>query len=231
MKNISLFIILFLTGKLIYAQDTIVKKNNEIIQAKIMEITQSEIKYKKYTFLDGPTYIENKSEIQYIRFSNGLKEEFSSTPAAPASASASKVEPEASANADYYNPNMHFSNGPQKMEPYGVRYKYQGRKISESEMQKILMKTQDKQIISYVQNAKDARAMSYIGFAAFPLGVGSLYFLANSVNSSNTLNNGSFAASILCLGGAIACPIISGIYKHKRSVNNRKAVELYNQKF
>jgi hypothetical protein len=225
MRTFFTFLTLFLFGKFIFAQDTIVKINNEIIQSKIIEITPTEVRYKKYTFQEGPTYIENKSEIKYIKYSNGLKEEFASEKPNP------KIEIENSANSDYYNPNTPLPKTSVKMEPYGSHYKYQGRKIGEREMQKILMKTQDKEIVNYIQTAKDAHALSFIGFAAFPLGMASIYFLGSSVNNNNTLNTGNFAASVLCLGGAIACPIISGVYKHKRKHYNSKAISIYNQKY
>jgi hypothetical protein len=226
MKRNFAFIIFFLIGKLISAQDTIVKRNNEIIPAKIIEITPTEIKYKKFSFQDGPTYVESKSDIQYVKYSNGLKEQFTEEkPKAP-------PQEETTSNNDYYNPGGNFSQPRSlKMEPYGSKYKFQGRKIGEREMQSILLKTQDRQIINYVQGAKDAHLWSFIGFAAIPLGIGSIAFLANSVTASGTLNEGNFAASVLCFGGAIACPIISGVYKHKRKYNNYKAVEIYNQKY
>lgn len=194
-----------------------------MIEAKIIEITPSEIKYKKFSFQDGPTYVESKSEIQYIKYSTGLKEQFSEEKPKP--------QEQPTATADYYNPGETFTPRKSKMEPYGAKYKYQGRRIGEREMHETLMKTQDRQIISYVQKSKEAHALSFVGFGAFPLGIAAIYFLGNSVNSNLTLNTGNFATSVLCLGGAIACPIISGVYKHKRKSYNRQAVELYNQKY
>lgn len=227
MRTAFLFITLFLIGKSAFCQDTIVKLNSMAIPAKITEITPSEIKYKKFNFLDGPTYVENKSEVQYIRFSNGLKEVFTtSAVVTPSPTVTIKTEPEASANADYYNPNASFSEGPKKIESYGSRYKYQNRKISEKEMQKILMKTQDKELIRLAQTAKDARALSYIGWGAFPLGMASLIVL-----SQPNSNPGNLAAGTILFFGSIACPVISGVYSHKRKANNRKAVELYNQRY
>lgn len=117
------------------------------------------------------------------------------------------------------------------MEPYGQRYKYEGRKIGEREMQRVLMSTKDKQIIGLVQSAKDANKMQYIGFAAFPLGIASIAFLGSAANSNGTVNSGKLAASAIFLCGAIACPIISGMYKRKRTTSNKKAVQLYNEKY
>ena len=58
------------------AQDTIIKINGEQINAKIIEITSISVKFKKANFLDGPTYIENKTDILSIKYSNGSIDNF-----------------------------------------------------------------------------------------------------------------------------------------------------------
>lgn len=220
MKKHFLFFVLILLSQLLSAQDTILKINGDVIYAKIIEINPSEIKYKKSTFLDGPTYVENKSDVKSIKYSSGLKEEVTST-------EIHKAAPPISPPTDYYNPNeARTSSG--KMEPYGVRYKFEGRKIGEREMQSILMKTNNREIISNIQMAKDAQKLQYIGFGAIPLGIAALYFLASSLNNQGS---GYLATSAVLVCGAISCPIISGVNKHKRTASNRRAVELYNQKY
>ena len=62
------------------AQDVITKRNGDDIEAKVLEILDSEIKYKKFNFLDGPTYTEKKSEILIIRYENGSKDIFVEEP-------------------------------------------------------------------------------------------------------------------------------------------------------
>lgn len=77
MKKI-LFIILtlslFVTS--IFSQDTITKKTGEDISAKITEVTQTEIKYKRFDNLEGPIYSILKSEVLIIRYENGTKDIF-----------------------------------------------------------------------------------------------------------------------------------------------------------
>jgi hypothetical protein len=55
--------------------------------------------------------------------------------------------------------------------------------------------------------------------------------LSRSMNYNGTTNDGALATSGIMLVGAIACPIVSGVFKHRRTLSNRKAVELYNQKY
>lgn len=59
-----------------FSQDTIIYISNVQTEAKVLEIDQKEIKYKKYSNVDGPTYTVDRSEILSIKFSNGEIEEF-----------------------------------------------------------------------------------------------------------------------------------------------------------
>lgn len=204
------------------------KINGEVIQAKITEVGPAEIKYKKFNFQDGPTYVENRADIRYLKYSNGITEQISSSK--PIAAAPVKANP--GTTTDYYDPNEQKALHVDKMQPYGSRYKYQGRKIGENEMHRILMKTQDREIVPLIQASKDAHILQFVGFGAIPLGIAALYVLeAGAISGSGRLSTGAVTGSLLLLGGAIACPIISGIYKHKRTASNRKAVELYNQKY
>lgn len=54
--------------------DIIALKNGEEINVKVLEINESEIKYKKCDNLDGPTFIIPKSTATKIKFSNGTTE-------------------------------------------------------------------------------------------------------------------------------------------------------------
>ena len=76
MKKLFLFIILFYYQSA-KAQDTIIKFDEEQIISKIIEITPREVKYKKFTFQDGPTYVEEKSAIRSIKYSNGAVSPYS----------------------------------------------------------------------------------------------------------------------------------------------------------
>jgi len=59
-----------------YSQDVITKKSGEDIKAKILEVSQDEVKYKKFDNLTGPTFSIMKSEILMIRYENGTKDVF-----------------------------------------------------------------------------------------------------------------------------------------------------------
>lgn len=79
MKRLSLFFVVALICSFVNAQDVITKKNGEDINAKIIEVGTTEVRYKQADNLNGPTFVLNKSEILMIRYENGSKEIFSNT--------------------------------------------------------------------------------------------------------------------------------------------------------
>lgn len=75
MKKIFVIIILFSFVKLSIAQDQLIKKDGSTIAAKVIEITPTDIKYKKATNVDGPTYSIPKRSLVRIQYANGEKED------------------------------------------------------------------------------------------------------------------------------------------------------------
>ncbi len=59
-----------------FAQDVIVKKDGSTIVSKVLEITSTEVKYKKFTNQNGPTYTISKADVMVINYENGEKETF-----------------------------------------------------------------------------------------------------------------------------------------------------------
>ena len=77
MKRFIFFAIVFLFMVGIFsvnAQDLIILKDGNIIEAKITEISQIEIKYKRFNHLDGPIIVIPKINILSIRYENGSSE-------------------------------------------------------------------------------------------------------------------------------------------------------------
>jgi len=58
------------------AQDLITKKDGTDISAKVLEVTITEIKYKKFENLSGPIFTMLKSDVLMIRYENGTKDIF-----------------------------------------------------------------------------------------------------------------------------------------------------------
>ena len=75
MKKI-LFFLLLLAATSTQAQDVIVKRDGSTILSKVIEITTTEVKYKRFSNQNGPTYTISKAELQAINYENGEKETF-----------------------------------------------------------------------------------------------------------------------------------------------------------
>ena len=79
MKRLYIFLALFLIiGGVISAnaQDLIVLKDGNMIEAKVVEISPTEIKYKLFDHLDGPTIIIPIANVLSIRYENGRIQRF-----------------------------------------------------------------------------------------------------------------------------------------------------------
>lgn len=58
------------------AQDTLVLNDGTLIKSKVVEITESLLKYKKYSNLDGPVYTIDKKQVLAVHYENGEQESF-----------------------------------------------------------------------------------------------------------------------------------------------------------
>lgn len=82
MKRLTLILLaLIVSAASAMAQDIITKRNGEDIKAKVLEIDNTNVKYKLYDEPDGVTYTMRKSEILMIRYSSGRNEVFNTSPA------------------------------------------------------------------------------------------------------------------------------------------------------
>jgi len=69
------FILLWL-NIFVYAQDIVTLRNGDEIKAKVTEISKSEIKYKRFDNLEGPTIIIPLADVFFINYDNGTREIF-----------------------------------------------------------------------------------------------------------------------------------------------------------
>lgn len=75
-KGILLTVLMLFFFGFIYSQDIITKKSGEDIKAKILEVTNNEVKYKKYDSQTDVIFTLLKSDILMIRYSDGTKDIF-----------------------------------------------------------------------------------------------------------------------------------------------------------
>ena len=84
------------------AQDVIVKKDGSTILSKVMEVNTADIKYKKFSNQNGPTYTIGITDVMAINYENGEKDEFSVAPIQSSNQSASGL----GNNTFSVNPNL-----------------------------------------------------------------------------------------------------------------------------
>lgn len=78
-KKIFLLLLMvgqFMAGSAKDVKDIIVLNSRDTVKAKILEVTPTEVKYKKQNYLDGPTFVIYKSDISTITYGNGDVESF-----------------------------------------------------------------------------------------------------------------------------------------------------------
>jgi len=75
LKQISVFAFLFISVSS-YSQDIVLLKSAAIIKAKIIEVTDSELKFKNFDNLEGPTRVISKSQVISITYENGAVDNF-----------------------------------------------------------------------------------------------------------------------------------------------------------
>lgn len=115
MKKLSLLIVLLCVSFVTIAQDVIVKKDGSTIQSKVMEINETEIKYKKWSNQDGPLYSIKSNEVYSISFQNGEVELITS---------------------EAINQSFQLNNG--RMERKGMNLTLDGRKIYGEEVRSLI---------------------------------------------------------------------------------------------
>ena len=74
MRKILFIMFLGVFFSSVSAQDIIVLKDSKRIDAKIEEVSEGTVKYKKLNNLEGPSFIINKSQISTIIYANGEAE-------------------------------------------------------------------------------------------------------------------------------------------------------------
>ncbi len=76
MKRFLLSLVALVITSVCFAQDIIVQKDGSTIQAKVLKVSQSEVEYKKFGNLEGPTYTISTKDLQCINYENGTKDTF-----------------------------------------------------------------------------------------------------------------------------------------------------------
>lgn len=90
MKNYLtiLFLSAFVLPSSVFAQDIIYMLDGDEVEAKLTEVSSSELKYKRMDNLDGPVFVIERSKVFKVKYSNGQSEVMTKPGAAPAASAA-----------------------------------------------------------------------------------------------------------------------------------------------
>lgn len=79
MKKLLSFAACLLVSSFIWSQDVLTLQNGEEVKVKVVEISATELKYKKFENVDGPVYTMGLKNIFMIVYENGTKDIFNSS--------------------------------------------------------------------------------------------------------------------------------------------------------
>jgi hypothetical protein len=221
MKHFSLLALLVLIFTFSKAQDTIVKSNGDQIVCKIIDVYPTEVKYTKIDSLNGPIYVESKSSIQLIKYSNGSREEFKPL-------QSNKTLNPAENNPNYSNKPI-IPNG--KIQADGKGFWYNGKWMKESELHDLLLTSNDQQINLLVGSAQKSKRLKRWGIAVIPLALIGNIFITNLNDPETRAVAFDVTGASLCFSGAIAFSITHIYFKRKQKASNGEAIKLYNSKY
>lgn len=78
MKRLLFSFVAIMLTSVCFAQDIIVRKDGSTIKTRVIKVRKSEVEYKKYENLNGPSYTISKNDLQSITYENGTKDIFGS---------------------------------------------------------------------------------------------------------------------------------------------------------
>ncbi len=209
------------------AQDTIYKRNGELLSAKILEISASEIKYKRFDMQDGPLFVSGTNEIKKIKFSNGAIDSFQV--AKPVTQPTSVSNPVIIA--------QHQANDPQKdlmiQNARGGSFYYKNNYLSEKRMLFVAAEKnrtwKNKELDKAILATRDYKSNQYIsGFGGAGLAIACI-LAAGSTANTNSNSTTSIALSFNAIGIFIASQIVSPMFKRKRTQSAAKVAKLFNE--
>lgn len=74
MKKIIFLLSITVFTTQLFAQDKIYRKNGQVVEAKVIEVGSTEIKYKLPDDAESPIYVLEKDRINKIEYQNGKVE-------------------------------------------------------------------------------------------------------------------------------------------------------------
>ena len=207
-----------------FAQDTLELRSGTKVLSKVIEVSTTEIKYKKVENPDGPIYTEDKDNVSTIKYKNGTLDIFPEVKPwlKPVK---NKIElpeqPQQVLIADRVVRNT-------KIERDGKYFMMNNKRYSENRILNEMKMKNDPEINIHIQNSKHARALQPLCFVGIPLAAaGMISNVLSEANGEGQRNNAGTPLLVLSAACLTTSFVINSYHKKQTTI----AVELYNQKY
>jgi hypothetical protein len=229
LSSLVLFLCLY-TVKL-NAQELIIKTNGDSIRVKLMEVSVNTVSYKKLSMLDGPSFTIDKSEISFIKYSNGEVEYFNKNiPEKTTNTSTTAATNTTNSSADPAS-----STTKNKIEMKDDKYYINGQKVKRKEVDHYLERSKNPAVVLGLKGAKAmGTAQKIVKITSYPTTIiGSFSSLISWAEGYQLVQRGrattkTFVNMGLNLLGTISLPITNKILTKKSNKMYGKLIDMYN---
>lgn len=216
-KLFTLCLFALIAANTLLAQDIIITNDAQKIEASILEVSKSEIKYKEKDNINGPTFILETKEISSIIYSNGKVVVYNQT--AEKDAIETEKQEEKTDNMETINDASNpKTNG--RIFRENNEYYYKGTFISAKEVVRII----EKESPAAYKQWKKANGMLVGGAVCTGIGGGLVVGGLVSLISDPIICLGIECAAIVPLGIGLGLALGS-------SAGFNKAIDIYNSKY
>ena len=212
LRRLSTTLFLLCLAGMAMAQDVIVMKDQTTVMSKVLEISSTEIKYKKWDNQDGPTYSVLRSEVVSINYQNGEVESFTGT--TNNQSSQQNINPQQVQDYNYY------------MTHKGTSLYLNCRLLSDIEVQK-LVDPQSYQLYLKAGNKETTGFLLDLGGGALCITAGLIELIATDAYD---YHSASFKKALACMIVGCSLGITAMILESSASNNVGKIADTYNNK-
>lgn len=234
MKNFLIAVVFILCLSSIHAQDLILKTNGDTVLAKVLEVGTNAVSYKKFNYLDGPVFVENRADIRLIRFSNGDLQQFNEAEAVTHADSIKKMN-SANNSSDKGTQQNEPQQTKNKIERKENKYFINNEPAHRKDVDRMLGSAKNPAIPLALKGAKVMKtAQTMVKITSYPTTIiGGAAFLVKGIDLWNDVQRGratsrSYTNALWSMLTTISLPITNKILKKKSDKMYDKLIDMYN---
>ncbi|MEZ0487759.1 hypothetical protein [Fibrella aquatica] len=245
--RLFIIIVSLLTATLTYAQDNIILRNGEEIPAKVLEVTPTDLKYRKAANPEGPIYTATLRDVLLIKYANGTKDTFGNDRPATRNRPVPQQRPEMAPPASAPTAPMQGLDGLRYHRGLFSRYYVgnEGQRIGLSEAKSLFYSQPD--AISALERGRSLRTWSVVTAVSagaligtgIGLAIGRDSRLGRANGPMNRNGNGRLdfddrrnghRAGAALVGSGVLLGVASFWLDHRASVQFRRAADRFNNR-